>query len=198
MRISGIPHKGGAGAPTGFARTVPMKGRARQRSWVARVRKSKSDFLARRADSRRFAVGFFSCVYTQQPPSRIGFKRGSKTRSGEQIFDLRTRLINLMSPHQTTLPKFISPAHTHSQTFGLLARQSLARKFPSKTCSAKIASCAVNPPRLRASLFANLRFALRLGSTTLANLRFGRASLLTCSAEVVRFQRPTRRQKKKP
>ena len=37
------------------------------------VRMSKSDFFARRADSRRFAVGFFSCVYTQQPPSRIGF-----------------------------------------------------------------------------------------------------------------------------
>ena len=28
-----------------------MKGRARQRSWIARVRKSKSDYLARRADS---------------------------------------------------------------------------------------------------------------------------------------------------
>ena len=55
---------GAAGAATGFARTFPMKGRARQRSWIARVRISKSDFLARRADSRRFAVGFISCVYT--------------------------------------------------------------------------------------------------------------------------------------
>ena len=34
---------GAAGAATGFARTFPMKGRARQRSWIARVRKSKSD-----------------------------------------------------------------------------------------------------------------------------------------------------------
>ena len=54
---------GGAGAPTGFARTIPMKGRARRRSWIARVRISKSDFFARRADSRRFAVGFISCIH---------------------------------------------------------------------------------------------------------------------------------------
>ena len=42
---------------------VPDEGGARQRSWIARVRNSKSDSLARRADSRRFAVVFFSCVY---------------------------------------------------------------------------------------------------------------------------------------
>ena len=34
---------GAAGAATGFARTLPMKGRARQRSWIARVRRGKSD-----------------------------------------------------------------------------------------------------------------------------------------------------------
>ncbi len=70
---------GAAGAATGFARTVPMKGRAsRGRAdpqgrpqpskalpceRLARVRVSKSDSLARRADSRRFAVGFFFCVH---------------------------------------------------------------------------------------------------------------------------------------
>jgi len=34
---------GAAGAATGFARTLPMKGRAIQHSWIARVRRSKSD-----------------------------------------------------------------------------------------------------------------------------------------------------------
>jgi hypothetical protein len=56
---------GAAGAATGFARTFPMKGRARQRSWIARVRISKSDSESPKgSDSRRFAVGFFSCFYT--------------------------------------------------------------------------------------------------------------------------------------
>jgi len=49
---------GAAGAATGFARTFPMKGRASRVTRLARVRNSKSDYLARRADSRRFAVGF--------------------------------------------------------------------------------------------------------------------------------------------
>jgi hypothetical protein len=35
-------------------------------------------------------------------------------------------------------------------------------------CSAEVGRFASNPPQLSASLFANLRFALRLGSTTLA------------------------------
>ncbi|MPM05812.1 hypothetical protein SDC9_52107 [bioreactor metagenome] len=63
----------------------------------------------------------------------------------------------------------------------LIARQSLDCKH--SVCLAKIAGYAVDPPsrrlaspfrfapglaQLRASLFANLRFALRLGSTTLA------------------------------
>ena len=56
-------------------------------------------------------------------------------------------------------------------------RPSLARKFPLKTCSAKIAGCAVNPPRLRppfvSNPLANLRFALRFGSLTLACSRKG-------------------------
>ncbi len=58
---------GAAGAATGFARTLPMKGRARQRSWIAKVRISKSD----------------------SPRPKGGFKRGSKTRSGEQSEALR-------------------------------------------------------------------------------------------------------------
>ena len=91
----------------------------------------------------------------------------------------------------------------HSQTFGLIARQSLAWLRASLT--AHPASAEV------VRLFTNLRFALRLGSTTLAfsvqptvasflqKLAPLRASLAAhparkskiCSVEVGRFQRPT-------
>jgi hypothetical protein len=88
---------GAAGAATGFARTLPMKGRARQRSWIARVRISKSDSGSKpkacgiRADSRLV----FSHVSTlSPPPSELDsrrFKRGLKARSGEQSEALRLR-----------------------------------------------------------------------------------------------------------
>jgi len=109
------------------ANPLPIKGRARQRSWIARVRISKSDYLARRADSSegrrpeaeskpkvcecadsRFVLSHVSTPDLTLPElDSRRFKRAK--RSGEQTESLRTRFV---LSHVSTLSRTRPESHS--------------------------------------------------------------------------------------
>ena len=107
MRRRGKPSLGGAGAPTGFARTLPMKGRAVGSSGLA----TKSTTLAEQGFALRLDPTSESedkQIRFASPEGRIRADSSERSESESKSLICGSRLIFLIDPHPThSFPNWI-------------------------------------------------------------------------------------------